>query len=384
MDPKDLKLELTVQEKERRWSLLREKMVQEGLSAVVVYATIIPIPENACRYFTNMEIQASCQHVLLFPAVGEPILLISVNTNTYFAKKTSWVTAENICKAGNMGKDLAKHLLALKLQDKRIGINSPGEWPIDICQPMREACSGAELVDATELLSRIRAPKSSEELGVMRKAIRIGELVQRTFLANLRPGMREEETVAKVEELVRANGVERRHWLISSTPEIAYPWLAGETIVRKPNPVSYSSEFTRTRGYACQVVRTYCWEEPKGEYKEMWQLWRELRQMASQDLRPGREVAELAAKTEKLVRESGFECDYIGHGIGINYAEVPYVGVQTRWTIMPNEVYVFHPMVRRKGGTGPLAWAGDMYLVKEDGTEWMTPFLPGLPEIIPG
>jgi hypothetical protein len=50
---------------------------------------------------------------------------------------------------------------------------------------------------------------------------------------------------------------------------------------------------------------------------------------------------------------------------------------------MPNEVYVFHPMIRRAGNKPPLAFFGDMYLVGEDRTKWMTPFLPGIPEMIP-
>jgi Xaa-Pro aminopeptidase len=44
----------------------------------------------------------------------------------------------------------------------------------------------------------------------MQEGIRIGELVQIAFLANLKEGLREEEVVAKAEDVIRANGVERR------------------------------------------------------------------------------------------------------------------------------------------------------------------------------
>ncbi|MDP7333570.1 MAG: M24 family metallopeptidase, partial [SAR324 cluster bacterium] len=127
----------------------------------------------------------------------------------------------------------------------------------------------------------------------------------------------------------------------------------------------------------------------KGEYKRMWELWKELREMIPKELRPGRNLTDVGAKFEDMVNEWGFECDYLGHAIGVAYSEVPYISSGPRharymeWTILPNEVYVVHPMIRAKGKKPPLAWVADMYLVGEDSTKWMTPFLPGLPEMIP-
>jgi hypothetical protein len=94
----------------------------------------------------------------------------------------------------------------------------------------------------------------------------------------------------EVEDVLRSNGVERRFWLICSRPELPYPWVPGQIMIQKPNPVTFSSEFQRTRGYACQVTRAYCWEEPKGEYKRMWECWGDLRRLALKELRPGHPV----------------------------------------------------------------------------------------------
>jgi Xaa-Pro aminopeptidase len=390
MNPKNLKTELSLKEKERRWSLVRQKMADEGLAAIVVYGNNIHVREIPCFYLTNYVIIAGCEHALLFPVDGDPILLIISPLQAYFAKKISWIPAQHIYQSKNLGADLAKHVISLKLQKKRIGIESPMLWPTRDYLAIKELCPEIDLVEATELLSRIRRPKSSEELKLMEEAIRIGELAQRTFLSNLKPGMTEEQVVAKVEDVVRANGVERRLWLMSSTPEMAYPWLPGESVIRKPNPVVFSAEFQRTRGYACQVVRTFCWEEPKGEYKRMWELEEELRQMALVEIRPGRKANEVAAKVENLVNWYGFECDYIGHGLGVTYYEALYFNPRPEkenvndWTIMADEVYVLHPQVRAKAGGGPLVFVGDMYFVGEKETKWMTPFLSGLPEMIPG
>jgi len=136
-------------------------------------------------------------------------------------------------------------------------------------------------------------------------------------------------------------------------------------------------------------VRTFCWEEPKGDYKRKWDLWKTLREMAPKEFRAGRAVAELAQKVEDLVGQAGYECDYMGHGIGVSIYDAPAFNARpdresAQWVLKANEVVVFHPMIKTKGLKGPLAWVADMYLVGEKEAKWMTPCFPGLPEIIPG
>ena len=109
--------------------------------------------------------------------------------------------------------------------------------------------------------------------------------------------------------------------------------------------------------------------------------------MVVTDFKAGRSVVELAAAVEKRVGEYGFECDYLGHGLGVSIFDAPAFNAQQErdrsQVLETNEVIVFHPMIRQKGLKGPLAWIADMYLIGEKETKWMTPFFPGLPEMIP-
>ena len=386
MDPKDRKPILSMSEKERRWSLVRERMTSEGLDAIIIWGSSLIPNETACRYLTNFAIFGSSQDILLFMVDKDPILLLSSPQQIDFAKITSWIPSQNIHFAENIGVALSKHLSALGLQNKRIGIDNPGAWPMRYYQALRDLCPEIELVEVTRWYSEIRASNSPEELELIANSIRIGELAQKTFLANLKSGMTEEELVGKVDEITRANGVENKVWLIASTP-VSYPYWPGETVIRKPNMVSFSTEFNTIRGYACQVIRTYCWEEPKGEEKRACDLWEELRQMAIAEFRPGHELTEMGAKMVKTINDWGFECDYLGHGVGLTFFIQPNMSnvypTETAWTILPNQVIVIHPMIRPKGGGTLMPWVGDMFLAKEDGTEWMTSFLPRIPEMIP-
>jgi len=387
LDRKDIKPELSLDERDRRWSLVRERLKREGLAAIIIYGNKqhhVPL-----RYLSNTAITGATQEVMLFPAEGAPIVLVSAPLAPARNKQNPFRWVENMYYSVDWAADLAKKIIEIRLEKERIGMDSFKTWPVREYRILRGLCPDIELSEASMVLSKIRGPKSREEIRLMEEAIRIAELAQRAFLSNLRPGLQEQAVVGKVEDVVRANGVDQRLWLIASDPENTSADLPGTTIIQRPNPVAFSSEFARTRGYSAQVVRTYCWDEPKGEYKRMWELWKEFRMMVPKELRPGRATHELGAKIVDMAHKWGFECDYLGHAIGLYVADDPYISSSPKmqryqeWTIMPNEVYVFHPMITAKDRKPPLAWIADMYLVGEDGTKWMTPFLPGLPEMIP-
>ena len=386
-DPKP-KLELSRKEKERRYSLLRKKLKSEGLSALIVYGgTQLGVPVH---YLTL--VWGSKNNMVIFPVEGDPIFLIPSNsglTARELVKKGCWVPEEDILLSPNLAVDASKQITKLKLQKSSIGIDSFRFWPVFEYQTLMEYCPDIQLVEAHRLFGEIRGPKSSEELAVMDKAIHISDLAHYTFLSHLKPGMTEAEAAGKAVEVLEAHGVGDRIILIHSRPEAVYPNRPGTTVIQKPNPVTFSPEFSRNLGYGAQMIRAYWWEEPKGIYKRMFELWAEMRQMIVEEFRPGLEITEAGKKIVDLVSEWGFECDKLGHAVGISYGDAPYITAgpferdYMEWTILPNEVYAVHPMVRCKGYVAPFTMIGDMYLIGKDGTKWMTTALPGLPEKIP-
>lgn len=380
--------ELSLKEKERRWSLLRNKLQKAGLSALIVYGgTQLGVPVH---YLTR--VWGNKQNMVIFPVDGEPVFLIPSNTGMTgesLVKQGCWLPAENIRSSANLAVDAANLIIGLKLQKTRVGVDSFRFWPVFEYRTFNELCPDVQLVESHRLFGEIRGPKSAEELAAMEKAIRISDLAHKTFLANLKPGLTEEEVANKANEVLTAHDVVDRIILIHSRPEAAYPYRPGPTVIQKPNPVTFSPEFTRNLGYGAQMIRAYWWEEPKGIYKKMFDLWDEMRQMVVREFRPGLEITDAGQKIENLVSEWGFECDKLGHAVGLSYGDAPYItaGPHERdymeWTILTDEVYAVHPMVRCQGGQAPFTMIGDMYFIGKDATRWMTTALPGLPEMIP-
>jgi Xaa-Pro aminopeptidase len=380
--------ELSLVEKDRRWALLRGKLKSAGLSALIVYGgTQLGVP----LHYLSL-VWGSKMNMLVFPVEGEPVLLVPSNTGITgesLVRQGCWINEEDIHSSANLSVDAAEFLKKWRLDKSKVGIDSLRFWPVFEYRTFSEQCPGVELVEAHRLFGEIRGPKSSEELAIMEKAIHISDMAHYAFLSALKPGITEMEAAAAANEILDAHDIVDRIVLIHSRPEAPYPNRPGNTVIQKPNPITFSPEFTRNRGYGAQMIRGYWWHEPEGVYKRMFEMWADMRQMVLRGFRPGIEITDAGQMIEDLVDEWGFECDKLGHAVGLSYGDAPYItaGSHERdympWTILAGEVYAVHPMVRAKGGTAPFTMVGDMYHIGKECNRWMTAALPGLPEIIP-
>ena len=231
MPDKEPKPELSLKEKERRWSLLRERLQKAGLSALIVYGgSQLGVPVH---YLTR--VWGTRNNMVIFPVDGEPVFLIPSNsgqTPEGTARQGCWIDLENIRISPNLATDAAKLIIKMKLHKSKIGIDSFRWWPVFDYQAFSELCPGVQLVESHRLFGEIRGPKSPEELAVMRKAIEISDVAHYTFLANLKPGITEAEAAAPAVEYLNSHGVGDRIILIHSRPEATYPHRPGPAVIK--------------------------------------------------------------------------------------------------------------------------------------------------------
>ena len=142
--------ELSLKEKERRWSLLRKTLKKAGLSALIVYGnTQLGVPVH---YLT--QIWGNKQNMVIFPVDGEPVFLIPSNTGMtgeQLVKQGCWIAADNILSSFNLAIDAAKIITELKLQKTKIGIDSFRFWPVFEYQTFSGLCPKVQLVEAHRL-----------------------------------------------------------------------------------------------------------------------------------------------------------------------------------------------------------------------------------------
>ena len=379
---------ISLDEKERRWALLRAKLRASDLDGLIVYGgSQLGVPVH---YLTN--VWGTRMNMVIFPTEGEPVFLIpsnSIQRPADVAGQGCWIPTENIHATPHLAADMARQVAHLGLHKGRIGIDSFRWWPVMDYQTFQDLCPHCRLVEAHRLFGEIRGPKSAEELAMIRRAMKISDMAHYAFLTHLRPGMTETEAAGPAVAVLDSHGVGDRIILIHSRPEAVYPNRPGSAVIRRPDPVTFSPEFTMQVGYGAQMIRSYWWEEPQGIYKQMFQLWSDMRQMVQEEFRPGVGITAAGKKIEDLIGRYGFECDKLGHAVGLSYGDAPYITAgphekdYMEWTILPREVYAVHPMVRCPGYVAPFSMMGDMYYIGEARTQWMTTALPGLPELIP-
>lgn len=380
---------LSLKEKERRWTAVRKKMKKEGYAALMVVGGpgmgMAPV-----RYLS--QIWGSAMNAVFFPAEGRPVFLAPSNTavtGASLVKQGCWIPEEDVRPTADISASLAKLVIEYKLQKSKIGIDSFAFWPAKGYRQFIEMCPGVELVDAHRFLGEIRGPKSEEEMELIHKSITISDMVHYTFLANLKPGVKEIEVANKAIDVANAHGIADKIVLINNRQKIVYPYMPGQNIIEKSSPVIWGPEFTRAEGGGSQMFRTYCWEKPTGDLKKMFEMCGAIRQMVIEEFRPGLEINDAGKKIVKLVNKWGFECDKLGHAIGMSHFASPYITTAPGerdyepWNILEREVYEIHPMLRAKGGKAPFVMVGDMFFIGKERTEMMTNVMAELPLMIP-
>jgi Xaa-Pro aminopeptidase len=368
-------LKPSIEEKERRYALVRERMADEDLSALLIVSNAQIDRQGFVRYFTNLPIPIF-SHGLLFPISGEPILLTPSPLQTFWAKEISWIPQRNIFLSRRFGEDFGKRLNELNLSGKKVGLINYRTLTAEDLRDLTGSCGKLSLVDSTDLMEGIRSTKSDEEIPFSKQATHIAETAQQTFFEHMRPGIRETELVARVEESIRCNGGERTFYLISSNTRYLFPYIPREYEIDKDSPLLFSVEVAGPSGYWSQIVRTYFWEKPKGIFERLYKTLLDLRLVAQSELRPGRQVSDVAKTLRDHIHKHGFEYGiHFGHGLGLDVVEEPLINTENDRLLAKDQFVTVHPhLIDNKESKG--VWLGDMYFIGEDKTEILSPLHP--------
>ncbi len=355
-------------EQERRYRLVREQMRRRDIPLLVAASNAQVNQQGFVRFFSSLPIPIY-SHGLLFPLEGEPRLFTPSPVQTYWARRLSWMADEQIVMARPWGRRCAARINELGLAEARIGVLSPETFPAPELDALRELCPGASLVDCTQWFEEVRSQKSPEELEIIRRTTRIADQAIELFKECLRPGVSERVVVAEVECEVRRRGAERTFYLIASQLGSQFPYIPGDGLLTPEAPVLFSVELSGPEGYWTQVVRTFFWSRPGGELERMCRAHDELRLLAREELRPGREIAQVALNFRQTIQSHGLDFGiHFGHGLGLDVVEEPLVNTENHAPLRENQVAVIHPhLVDAERELG--VWFGDVYLIGKDKTD---------------
>lgn len=266
---------------------------------------------------------------------------------------------------------------------------------------------GAEAVDISWDIRRLRMVKSESELAIFREAGRKMAELPRIVRESFRPGMTELELSAAIEHFMRLNGhgglvrcrregIEMNYGVCSVGSNAlagtkfdgicggegldrAVPYGASWQPITPGMPVILDYAFVY-RGYHLDQTRMFCWGEPRPEAVKALEAMVQVERFIAERLVPGAVWSEIYEAAVQLAEKLGYgesfmgldpeKVKFVGHGVGLELDEPPYLAPKMNETIEVGMVLALEPKVSLPG-IGVIG-NEDTVIVTETGAEWVT------------
>jgi Xaa-Pro aminopeptidase len=193
-------------ERDRRWGIAHRIMEEEDLEGLVVFGSregCFPAPFSMDTYFTNDRPGA----IVVFPRRGEPRVLafaLAANDHLQAMRRDEevWIRPEHFYAGAPNGKLLALLIEEVGLAEERVGVIGldpyppfyfDGAIPYQMWKTVLDALPQANFVQVGERFQELTAPRSDEELAVLKWSATVGESMCEALRDATRPGVTEAE-----------------------------------------------------------------------------------------------------------------------------------------------------------------------------------------------
>jgi Xaa-Pro dipeptidase len=325
---------LSLAERDRRWAAVRKEMAARDLDAIVLWGWPVMwdfYTANA-RYLCPIGGNAEF-NVLIFPAVGEPTAFIQLPTFLEgWRSSQDWVSDIRV-RIKTWADSVAGRLKEMKLEGGKIGMDGlaapldPDGWlPHDVYTRLTALLPNAGIVALDDMLEKIRAVKSKEELDALRRAATLGDLMLATCKETARPGVKDCEVYANMMQTMLANGGEEPTLFLWACDPRPYPhpfrlptmrpMECGDVIICEMHP--------KIGGYFTHVERTFSLGDPDKKQLEIYEGCLAAYRRGLEGFGPGKTISTAmeAVKDEIVSRGLGI-CEAGIHGHGLASLEYP-------------------------------------------------------------
>ena len=326
-----------------RLKAVRERMAEAELDVLLVTHTC------DLNYVAGYDTFASDIYAcLIIPRDGEPVLH-AMNVESPSAVNTTWIDDRvffDWYESGGTGEHLAALLKDRGLIKGRIGLQPArqGLRP-DVHDALADRLTDANLVDATDLVARLRMIKSEEEIACHRRAAAITAAGIDGSMAVIRPGAMDNDVCRAGFDAMLAAGSD----FVSIQPIVTSGRrTGGGHQTHRRNPIAagdvvfmeYGGCFKR---YTSPLMRCAVLGEPDAEMRGVEQAVQACVDTLLGEIKPGRQfhdVAMAAKAAHKAIDDIAFFLGAYGYTIGIGY---PPTWAETIGFIAEGAEDVFQP-----------------------------------------
>jgi Xaa-Pro dipeptidase len=260
------------------------------------------------------------------------------------------------------------------IRSGKLGVD--GRTWLNAWYAFEEVFAGLQLQPAEYLIREVRIIKSPAVQELLRAAHRKGERFFFALRDMIRPGVSEIELQRELQTRFREQGIELDP-MIQSGPNGAIPHNpTGQRRLQEGDNIVADSVIT-VDGFNNDLTRTYAVGEPSPRAKQAYKAVRRAQAAAIEAARPGVQCRELDQIARRVISEAGFGEFFthrLGHGMGIECHEPPYLDGGNVETLRPGMFMTVEPGTYVPGEFG--VRIEDDILITEDGCEVIRGELP--------
>ena len=234
----------------------------------------------------------------------------------------------------------------------------------------------SRLVPTGDLVERLRAAKSPEEVAAIRSAARLADDALGECLDGIKVGQTEYEVAAILEAALRRRGSEWHPFptIVASGPRSALPHARTSERVLANGDWLLLDFGARVDGYCADLTRTFVvGTAPDGRQQATYQIVRAAQERAVGQLRSGIPGRQGDALARDLIAERGFGDAFghsLGHGLGLEVHEAPRLSALAEESLPDAAVVTVEPGIYFPG------WGGvrleEDVLLHPDGAELLS------------
>jgi Xaa-Pro dipeptidase len=332
---------------------------------------------SSLYYFTGVKWWASERLLgILVPQKGEPIVVCPAFEEGRFREQLRFPADVRVWQEDQSPSKLAASALADRgVRTGRIGVEEATMFTF--YDRLRAAVPGVEFTSADPVSIACRGVKSAHEIELMRLACEATCDVFRAVFAALNTGMSQSDISALVEGGFAKMGL-RGDALVLLGASAALPHGSIKPQTLREGDVVLIDGGCKLEGYSSDVTRTGIFGKPSEKIQNAYEIVRKAQDSARDAARKGRLSGTVDDAARGVITSAGYGPDYkffthrLGHGIGLDGHEHPYLVRGSKTTLVPGMTFSNEPGVYVPGEFGMRC--EEVMAITEDGpAQLLTP-----------
>jgi Xaa-Pro aminopeptidase len=368
------------EEMHRRWALVRGAMRARRIDALVVQNSSDWVG-GYIRWFSNQPATNGYPSSVVFPLEGGMSFIEQGPFGglkqsgpdelaaSGIARRLTTPSYPSVGYSGAYDAQIAAAELE-RLGAKTVGFVAPAAMYHGFGRALSEALKGAEVVDATDSIDRIKAIKSAEERSLIRQVAAMQDEVMRRVREFIRPGLKDFEIAAYAQYVGQQLGSEQGIFLCSSAPwgqaaSFRPRSMQGRTLERG-DIYSLLVENNGAGGYYTELSRIFVLGTAPPELIDAHAAVLDAQRFALSLLKPGSYARDIYLEHNAYLKERQLpeERRLSVHGMGYDMVERPLIRDDEDMAIEEHMAIVCHPGILNER---MFVHNTDVYLIEAQG-----------------